>query len=329
MAQMLGKKVGPIGLGLMGFSWRPDPIPIEKAIETLKAAFESGATVWNGAEFYGTPEYNSMTILNRYFTQYPEHADKVTLIIKGAVDPITIQPDGSPEGIRRSVDNILKQLGGKKRLDSFGIGRRDVSSSFETTLRVLKEEYVDTGKIGGVSLSECSAATIEEAAKIIDVAAVEVELSMFSPDILHNGVAAACGKHNIPITAYSPMSRGMLTGRFKTNADAQYLGRLATFPRFRDESLAHNLKLVAKVEALAEKKGCTSAQMAIAWVSHVGARAGMPDIIPIPGSTSVSRVQENSKVIELTKEELKEVDDILENFTIAGGRYPDGVPTEL
>lgn len=227
MAQMLGKKVGPIGLGLMGklicessfiqntnsldegFSWRPDPIPVEKAIETLKAAFENGATVWNGAEFYGTPEYNSMTILNRYFTQYPEHADKVTLIIKGAVDPITIRPDGSPEGIRRSVDNILKQLGGKKKLDSFGIGRRDHSSSFETTLRILKEEYVDTGKIGGVSLSECSAATIEEAAKIIDVAAVEVELSMFSPDILHNGVAAACGKHNIPITAYSPMSRGV------------------------------------------------------------------------------------------------------------------------
>lgn len=69
--------------------------------------------------------------------------------------------------------------------------------------------------------------------------------------------------------------------------------------------------------------------MAIAWVRHVGTRAGMPDIIPIPGSTSVSRVQENSKVIELEDQESKELDDVLENFTIAGGRYPDGVPTEL
>src|SRR5690348_894319 len=95
-----------------GFTWRPDPIPVESAIETLKAAFDSGATVWNGGEFYGTPEYNSMTLLNRYFTKYPEHADKITLIIKGGVSLDTFRPDGSPDGIRKSVDNILKQLDG-------------------------------------------------------------------------------------------------------------------------------------------------------------------------------------------------------------------------
>lgn len=174
---------------------------MEQAVEAMKAALDSGLTVWNGAEFYGTPDYNSMTLLNHYFTKYPEDADKVTLIIKGG-------RVGSVEDTRKSVDNILKQLDGKKKLDAWSPARRVPDVPLETTFGALKE-YIDSGKLGGMALSECSAETIREAAKVTKVVAVEVELSMFSPDILQNGIAAACAEHDIPILAYSPIGRGV------------------------------------------------------------------------------------------------------------------------
>ena len=120
----------------------------------------------------------------------------------------------------------------------------------------------------------------------------------------------------------------ILTGKFKTTADAQHLGFISTFPRFQGDALAHNLKLVEKVHAIADKKGCTPAQLAIAWDRSVSNRPGMPTIIPIPGSTTVSRVQENSKAVELGEDELNEINETLEAFEIAGARYPEGIPTE-
>jgi pyridoxine 4-dehydrogenase len=175
----------------------------------MKAAFEAGCNLWNAAEFYGTPEYNSMTVIKAYFEKYPEDADNVILLIKGGSDVITLKPDGSPEGTRTSIDNILRQLGGTKKVDAFIIGRRDRETPLKVTLDVIKKEYIDTGKIGGVGLSECRAETIHEASKYVNVAAVEVELSMFSTDILNNGVASACVEHSIPIAAYSPIGRGV------------------------------------------------------------------------------------------------------------------------
>lgn len=194
---------------IIGFTWRPNPIPTEDAIAAMKAALEGGCNLWSGAEFYGTPEYNSMTLLNAYFTKYPEDADKVVLSMKGAMDLTTHAPDGSPEGVRRSMDNILKQLDGKKKVDLFSCSRRDTNTPLEVTIGVLQKEYIDTGKLGGFALSECSAATVREAAKLTKVHIVEVELSMFSPDILNNDIAKACGENNITIEAYSPMGRGV------------------------------------------------------------------------------------------------------------------------
>jgi pyridoxine 4-dehydrogenase len=175
----------------------------------LKAALESGLSLWNGAEFYGTPECNSMTLMKAYFTKYPQDAEKVTLVIKGGVNPATHRSDGSPQGTRRSLDNILEQLGGTKKLDGFAFARRDPDTPLEVTFGVIQKEYIDTGKLGAVYLSECSVATIHEAAKVAKIGAAEVELSMFSPDILTNGITEACAQHNIPILAYSPMGRGV------------------------------------------------------------------------------------------------------------------------
>lgn len=324
MPQINGQEVGATGFGLMGFTWREDPIPNEQAFETLRAALSKGMNFWNGGEFYGTPECNSMTLLEAYFAKYPEDADKVVLSIKGAVDLSKHAPDGSPEGVRRSIDKVLKQLNGRKKLDIFECARRDPKVPMEVTFRTM-QEYIDKGLLGGISLSEVAASTIHEAVKHAKIVAVEVELSIFSPDVLTNGVAAACAQYNIPLIAYSPVGRGILAGKMQSQADIPPF--LQRFPRFSPENFAHNLELVNKVKALAEKKGCTPAQLAISWTRCLARRPGMPTIIPIPGTTRPERVEENAVEVDLTDAEMGEIDEILAKFEVKGGRYMPGAPT--
>lgn len=175
----------------------------------MRAALDGGSNFWNGAEFYGTPEYNSMTLLAKYFEKYPEDAGRVVVSMKGGVDMATLKPDGSPEFTRRSMDNILAQLRGHKNVDLFAGARRDPGVPLGTTFGVLDAEYVQAGKLGGIGLSECSAATIHEAVKLTKVASVEVELSLFDTHVLENGVAEACAQYGIPLIAYSPLGRGV------------------------------------------------------------------------------------------------------------------------
>ncbi|EHK49463.1 uncharacterized protein TrAtP1_010690 [Trichoderma atroviride] len=327
MVKFLDKEVGPIGFGLMGFTWRANPPPLEQALATMKAAVEKGLTMWNGGEFYGTPEYNSMTILKHYFTKYPEDADKVFLAMKGGVNLQGTGPDGSPENIRRSLDNILAQLDGKKKVDAFCCARRDPNTPLDITFGVIQREYIDTGKIGAIMLSECNVNTIKEAVKAAKIVAAEVELSLFTPDILKNGIAAACKEHDIPIIAYSPIGKGMLSGEFKNQEDVKKLGMIANYPRFQGEGFAHNLKLVQQVEAIASDKACTPAQLAINWARNMSTDPELPLVIPIPGATTIERVEENSKVVELTEEDMQSLTGLAKNFETAGARYPSHVPT--
>jgi len=104
---------------------------------------------------------------------------------------------------------------------------------------------------------------------------------------------------------------------------------VGSLPRFQDDAMAHNLKLVDQIQAMADKKGCTPAQLALAWVRSIGKKEGMPLVIPIPGSTTASRVKENSTVVELGEEDLQEIEKLLANFEVKGGRYPPGVPTAI
>jgi pyridoxine 4-dehydrogenase len=142
--------------------------------------------------------------------------------------------------------------------------------------------------------------------------------------VLDNGVAAACAQYDIPLVAYSPLGRGMLTGKFKKFEDFPQDSLLLQFgfPRFQQANFEKNVQLVEKAEQLAKKKGCTTAQLAINWTRSLSRRPGLPTIIPIPGATTEERVLENSKVIDFTDEELAEIDEILANFKTAGDRYP-------
>ncbi|KAE8151970.1 NADP-dependent oxidoreductase domain-containing protein [Aspergillus avenaceus] len=328
MPEILSKKVGPIGYGLMGLTTYATPPSQRQAFEVMRAAIQNGCTCWNGGEFYGAPDYNSLVLLEQYLERYPEDADKIVLNIKGGVNPETHQADASPENTHRSLDGCIAQLKGRKKIDMFEFGRRDPAISLDVAFDLIDKEYVQTGKIGGIALSEVRAETIHEAVKTTKVVAVEAELSLFSTEILENGVAAACAKHGIPIIAYSPIGRGMLTGQFKKFDDIPQDSVLFSynFPRFQQENFKKNLRLVEKVESIAERKNCTPAQLAINWTRALSRRPGMPTIIPIPGATTAKRVEGNSKLIDITDEEMAEIDEILAEFTPAGERYPETVP---
>ncbi|KAK7739263.1 hypothetical protein SLS62_011252 [Diatrype stigma] len=305
------------------------PVEYPTATKVLKAALAQGANLWNGGMHYGTPEANSLHLLKYYFEQYPEDASKVVLSIKGAFGART-GPDGSPEGIRASVDEAVKVLGGTKTIDIFECARVDPKVPIETSIGALAE-LVKEGKIGGIGLSEVSAATIRKAHAVHPIAGVEVELSLFTPDPLHNGIVETCHERprkntmgeafsnggntvGIPIIAYSPISRGWLTGELRKLDDLPADDFRRILPRFQPAVFDQNFKLVEAVERIAKRKGVTTSQVAIGWVVAQGA-------IPIPGSARVERVVENTNAAALTDAELAEIQTMLNTLPIGGERY--------
>jgi pyridoxine 4-dehydrogenase len=172
----------------------------------IKAALETGCNFLNGGEFYGPPDNNSLTLLKAYYDKYPEDQDKFLLNVKGCIKVTpAIHADSSPEYVKTSVENSVRSIGGKGRIDQFEPARKDPNVDIETTVAALKEQ-VEAGNIGGIALSEVSAATIRRAAKVAKIEAVEVELSLWSTDPLENGVAQACAELDIPIIAYCELA---------------------------------------------------------------------------------------------------------------------------
>ena len=286
----------------------------------MKAALNSGANFWNGGELYGKPHANSLHLLNRYFTKYPEDADKVVISIKGSVSTTKMGPDNSEKNIRRSIDECLKVLDGKKFLDLFEPARQDPNVPLEETMNAMAK-YINAGKLGGISLSEVTAEQIRNAEKIHKVAAVEVEMSLHSPDILNNGVAKTCGELDIPIVAYSPLGRGLLTATFSKPEDIDKGDIRHHLPRFQPGNMEKNAAMGQEIQKVAKTKGCTPAQVALAWVYSYSGKEGFGTIIPIPGSTTKERAIENAVVVTFTDEELREIEEIMKKTEVAGGRY--------
>ncbi|KAJ9603249.1 hypothetical protein H2200_012027 [Cladophialophora chaetospira] len=323
MATILNRHIGSVGFGLMGLTRPESPISQEEAFAAMNAALKHGAVYFNGGEFYGTPDRNSLHLLNEYFTRYPDNASKVVLAIKGARVPgaLPVAFDGSEEGVRRSVDECLRVLDGKKSLDIFECARVDPKTPIEETMRILGV-LVKEGKIKGIGLSEVKEETIRRAAKVQTIAQVEVELSLWSPDVLYNGVAKACAELGIPIIAYAPLSRGGLTTELLAE-DKKLPAHLSRYPRFQGVSLAANRKLTQKVHEMAQEKGCSVPQIAINWVRAQSGRNGNGTIIPIPGAEKPEWIAENCTSIKLTEEDLEKLDQILRTIPVQGGRYSE------
>ena len=286
----------------------------------MKAALKSEANFWNGGELYGPPHANSLHLLNRYFTKYPEDADKVVISIKGSVSRTKRGPDNSEENIRRSIDECLKVLDGKKFLDLFEPARQDPNVPLKETINAMAK-YIKEGKLGGISLSEVTEDQIRNAAKLHKISAVEVEMSLQSPDVLNNGVAKTCAELDIPLVAYSPLGRGLLTATFSKPEEIDKGDIRHHLPRFQPGNMEKNAAMGLEVQKVAKTKGCTPAQVALAWVRSYSGKEGFGTIIPIPGSTTEERTIENGSEVTLSDEELKELEEIMQKTVVAGGRY--------
>lgn len=320
MTTLLDQRVGPVGYGLMGLTRPADPCPQEQSFAAMSMALICGSNYWNGGEFYGTLDRNSMHLLNEYFSKFPDKASEVTLCIKGGRTPGSLEFDGREASLRRSVDEILRVLDGKKSLDIFECARVPPNVPIEDTIRTLAK-FVQEGKFKGIGLSEVNADTIRRAAKVHPITQVEVELSLWTTHILHNGVAKTCAELGIPIMAYAPLSRGALTKSVAGRKAHELPAHLKIFPRFQEANLQRNLALTEEVENLAKKKGCTTPQIALAWVRQQSGRNGNGIIIPIPGAERKEWVVENTKEVKLTEEEMQELDDLANHHKIEGMRY--------
>ncbi|KAJ5923450.1 aldo/keto reductase [Penicillium verhagenii] len=302
MPILAGKQITQNGLGLMRLTWKDDVTADEKAFKILKAALAAGVNVWNGADFYGTPDSNSLHLMSRYFTTYPEDAEKVVLTIK-AVSPTCAPSEWT------------------KKIDVFGCGRVDPKVPIEETVGALAE-LVKEGKIGAIQLSEVSSDTIRRAAKITKIDMVEAEISLWATDVFENGVAETCAELGIVMVAHTPLGAGMLTGQIKSLDDMPANDYHRFFPRFQPENFDTNLKLVDRIKDIAEKKGCSAAQLALSWIKAQSDRAGMPVFVPVAGARSEERVRENTTNIQLSDADIKAIQNILDSFPVAGNRYP-------
>ncbi|KAH3663498.1 hypothetical protein WICMUC_005937 [Wickerhamomyces mucosus] len=312
------------GFGTMNFTWRADPIPKETAFDALKTAIETNLpkkTFINGGEFYGEGNIN-LIYLKEFFEKYPELRKHSIISIKGGIG----EKGPSINLLESSVDNIISYL---PDLDIFEPARLDPSSSIEDQVARL-DQIVDSGKIKGFTLSEVSGKTLSNAVKVAEhnIEGVEVEFSLFSRDIITNGLVKSAGGHDIPIIAYSPLSRGVLTGTLKSVKDIPKGDIRLHFERFSEENFENNLKLVEVVEQLASKKQVTAAQLSLAWLHYHSEKTinglKFPKIIPIPSSSSVGRVNENFADVVLTEQEFNTINKEIEKFKVHGGRYNKG-----
>jgi pyridoxine 4-dehydrogenase len=285
----------------------------------MKKSLELGANFWNAGEFYGPPDANSLQLLEYYFRKYPEDSKKVVLSVKGCFS-LTTGPDNSPEGVRKSVENCLEKLQGRVPISIFEPARIDPQVPIEETIKALAE-YVKEGKIGGIGLSECSVATVRGAHAVHPISVVEIEMSLFTPDALENGVAATCAELDIPIVAYSPLGWGFLTGQFKSLSDIDEKDFRRAQPRFQPGAFEENLRIAEEVQKISTSKGVTPAQTAIAWVKAQGQKSNMPQVVPIPGCTTVARVEENLKDVTLSEDELEDLNGLLQRNKVQGDRY--------
>ncbi|KDE08769.1 hypothetical protein MVLG_01222 [Microbotryum lychnidis-dioicae p1A1 Lamole] len=316
--------VGPLGYGAMNMTWKPEAqhTPDEQAFETLKTAIDAvpkeAKAFINSGEFYGQPKRElNLELLARFFKKFPDYSDRVFLSVKAGMT-LEMKPDSSLEALRKNCENINKHLGGRK-MDLFEPARVDTIRPIEETMRNLKTLQKE-GHFAYIGLSETAPATLRRAAKVGPVAAVEVEYSPWSTQDIEgpDGIIETCRELGITMIAYSPLGRGFITGTIKSRADLPEGDSRLHLDRFSEENFKNNLKLVEKLEKIAQEKGCTVTQLALAW------NLSQADfIVPIPGSTRPEGVKEGlgALQVDLNSQDLDAIREVIDSVTVVGGRY--------
>ena len=314
-------EVSAVGLGCMGFSHGYGGAEEKDAITALHRAVEIGITFFDTAEAYGpltnevlvgkalAPYRDRVRIATKFGFRY-ETTDGVTRQVAGT--------DSSPGNVRAVAEASLKRLG-TDVIDLYYQHRVDPDVPIEETVGAMAD-LVKEGKVRWLGLSEASPATIRRAQAVHPIAAVQSEYSLWTRDP-ENGVLATCAELGIGLVPFSPLGRGMLTGKLKAEDMGAGDFRLG-LPRFQGENFDRNAALGAKLTEFAAGKGATAAQLALAWVLHQA-----DFIVPIPGARKIRNIEDNVAAadIVLTGAEADELARLVSPDAAAGPRYNDAM----
>ncbi|MGW3124039.1 aldo/keto reductase [Streptomyces sp. NPDC001107] len=303
------------GLGCMGMSHGYGVTDDTQSIATLHRALDLGVTFWDTSDFYGSG--HNEELIGRAIAG---RRDEVVVATKFGFanrlgEPTQVRGDAAY--VRQACEASLRRLG-VDHIDLYYQHRVDPQVPIEETVGAMAE-LVKAGKVRHLGLSEAGAATIRRAHTVHPIAALQSEWSLWTRD-LEAEIAPVCRELGIGIVPFSPLGRGFLTGRYRSVEAMADNDVRRSQPRFADGNLEHNLAIVAKLNELAEAKGITAGQLALAWVQHRG-----DDVVPIPGTRRQRNLEENlaALTVELSSEDLAAIEAAAPTEQIAGTRYDE------